>query len=71
MLTGKLSPYKSQRNNILEALYLLNLFIIFTSTIALHKTTSEIIINVSVLLAMFKLLFILLLHVKNCFCNAC
>ena len=68
-LTGKYSPFKSQKNNTFEALYLLNLLIMFTSVISLHKTTSNIITNISISLAMFKLLFIVVLHVKDFLCS--
>ena len=66
-LTGKFSPFKSAKNNILEALFLLNLFMIFTSTISLHKTAGNVITNILISLAMFKLLFIIALHVKDIF----
>ena len=64
-LTGTYSPFKSQKNNTLEALYLLNLLAMFTSVMSLHKTTSNTITNISVSLAMFKLLFIVVLHIKD------
>ena len=36
---------------------------------SLHKTTSNIITNISISLAMFKLLFIVVLHVKDFLCS--
>ena len=67
-LTEKLSPFKNQVNNTLEVLYILNLMAVFT--ISLHTTASKhttgIIIGVLVSLAMFMLLCIIVIHVKNC-----
>jgi len=66
-ITGRLSPFKSQINNILEVLCMLNLLAIFT--ISLHTTanklTIDIIINILVSLALFKLVCIIVLHVKS------
>ena len=68
-LTGKFSPYKNAKNNTLEALFLLNLLIIFTSTISLHKAASNVITSILISLTMLKLLLIVALHVKDIFCK--
>jgi len=66
-ITERFSPFKSQINNILEALYMLNLLAMFT--ISLHTTanklTVDIIINILVSLALFKFVYIIVLHVKS------
>jgi len=66
-ITERFSPFKSQINNILEALYMLNLLAIFA--ISLHTTanklTIEIIINILVSLGIFKFVCIIVLHVKS------
>ena len=70
-LTERFSPFKNQANNILEALYMLNLLALFT--VALHTTANKhtvgIIINLLISLAIFKLACIITIHVKN-LCNA-
>ena len=70
-LTERFSPFKNQVNNILEALYMLNLLAMFT--IALHTTADKhtvgITINILISLAILKLACIITVHVKN-FCNA-
>ena len=70
-LIGRLSPFKNQLNNLLEALYMLNLLAVFT--VALDVTESKriaaIIINVLISLAIFKFACIIVVHVKN-FCSA-
>jgi len=66
-ITERFSPFKSQINNILEALYMLNLLAMFT--ISLHTTanklTIDIIINILVSLGLFKFVCIIVLHVKS------
>jgi len=68
-VTGRYPPFKNHKNNILEALFLLNLLVIFTSTALPHKGASNIIITISVSLAMFKLFCIIVLHIKDILCN--
>ena len=67
-LTEKLSPFKNQINNTLEVLYILNLITVFT--VSLHttasKNTTDIIISILISLAIFKLLCIITVHIKNC-----
>ena len=67
-LTEKLSPFKNQINNVLETLYILNLLSVFT--VSLHTTANkritDIIINILITLAIFKLVCIMVVHVKNC-----
>ena len=67
-LTEKLSPLKNQINNVLETLYILNLLSVFT--VSLHTTANkhitDIIINILISLAIFKLVCIIVVHVKNC-----
>ena len=68
-VTGRFSPFKSAKNNTLEALFLLNLLMMFTSAISLEQTASSVITSVLISLAMFKLLFIVALHAKDIFCR--
>jgi len=68
-VTGKLSPFKSQKNNTLEAMLLLNLLVIFTSTALAHKDIHNIMINISLSLVMFKLLCVMVLHIKEFLCS--
>ena len=67
-LTEKLSPFKNQINNVLETLYILNLLSVFT--VSLHTTANkhitDIIIDILISLAIFKLVCIMVVHVKNC-----
>jgi len=66
-ITGRFSPFKNQINNILEALYMLNLLATFTVSLHMtaNKLTIDIIINILVSLALFKFICIIVLHVKS------
>ena len=59
----KCSPYNHKLNNLMEALSLLNLNTIFVAS--LFTTSNTAAVNVSVSLAMFQLLCIILLHFKE------
>ena len=66
-LHEKCSSYKHKINNIMEALSLLNLHMLLV--VSLYTTLNKIAVNISVSLAMFHLLCIILLHVKELLSN--
>ena len=66
-LHGKCCPYKQKINNIMEALSLLNLNMILI--VSLYTTSNKDAVNISVSLAVFHLLCIILLHVKELICS--
>ena len=62
----KVFPFNKKMNNIMEMLSLLNLQVIF---VIAYFMTNDIMINAAVSLVMFQLICIILLHIKELFCN--
>jgi len=62
-LQEKFTPFKSKMNNNMEIACLLNLLVVFS--ISLYTTSTQIVVNVFVSLAMIQLLCIILWNIKS------
>jgi len=63
----KCSPYNHNINNIMEALSIFNLLMVFVAS--LYTTLNTLPVNISVSLTIFQLACIILLHVKELLCS--